>query len=166
MTAAQRTRLASLEKLYFVPGLSGDPPGHREYLWRGGGGRDGDDREGTPNLNHRKQPLLLKSNHLMFTHTYILLTALIFPKWSRVHAFATNVSYSVGHLTFSNTIPAHPQQLLISGESKAGISRVSRTNVDLPMQIVKKNWVLNESVTSQGSLFPGSNLERTASICA
>jgi hypothetical protein len=33
------------------------------------------------------------------THTYILLVALIFPKCPVDKAFATNVSYSAGHLT-------------------------------------------------------------------
>jgi len=48
-------------------------------------------------MHGRKNIKLQTTNHS--THTYILLAALILPKCSVDSAFATNVSYSVGHLT-------------------------------------------------------------------
>ena len=43
-----------------VPGLSSNPPRHREY-----GGGDGDDREDKPIRSYRKHPLLYWPNRLM-----------------------------------------------------------------------------------------------------
>jgi hypothetical protein len=100
-----------------------------------------DDRKDTPNRSYRKQPLLLKSHHLMFTRAQTR-TSLSLPSYFLSdpvdNAFATNVRHSAGHLTsFCNTISAHLQQQLLSGESKARIGRLSKTQVDLPKQTLK-----------------------------
>jgi hypothetical protein len=86
-------------KNYSVPGLSSGSPRHKEYRGEWG---FGDDREDTPNRSYRKQPILLKSNHLMFTRAHSL-TSCSLP-WYFLsdpvdNSLATNVSYSVGHLT-------------------------------------------------------------------
>jgi len=52
---------------------------------------------------------------------------------------------------------------LLSGGPKAGIRRVSRTDVDTTEANLYKNArLLNKTLTFQGSLFPGSNLEGAA----
>jgi len=132
----------------------------------GVGRGDEDDMEDTPNRNYRKQPLLLKSNHLFFTRAHKL-TSCSLPSYFQSdptdNVFATNVSYSVGHLTFILQYdPRTPSTTVAKRRAQGGISRVSKIKVELPTQTIKKFiWLLSKTVTSQGSLFPGSNLERT-----
>ena len=67
------------------------------------------------------------------------------------------------HPSYSRCTPATE---LPSGGFEAVIRRLSRTDVDFPMQtFIKKDLYesLNKALTSQESLFPGSNLERAAS---
>jgi hypothetical protein len=158
-----------------VPGLSSDPSRHREY--RG----DGDDREDTANRSYRKTPLLLKSKHLMFTkaHTHARTHA-----HTHTHTHKTcSLSWffrSVPWMTLSqqtsatllaswhpscNTIPTHLQQ---RSEPKAGIAEWAEQTLTCWRKPKRKiKWVLNRTLSSHGSLLPGSNLERAASgLCS
>ena len=149
-----------------VPGLSRDPPRHRIY--RGGRG-DGDNREDTPNRSYRKQLLLLKSNHLMFSraHTYTSCSLSWYFRsvpWIRLSP-QTSVTLLASWHPFCNMIPAHLQQRLLSGEPTAGTAEWAEWTLTCrrkPQKILYE--FLNKNATSQESLFLGSNLERAASI--
>jgi hypothetical protein len=81
---------------------------------------------------------------------------------------AINVSYNIGQPVPNQShdpriLPPqayHRQQLLLSGGPKAGICRVSRTDLDFIKKIIP---VLNKTLTSQKNVIPGSYPERVIS---
>ena len=66
--------------------------------------------------------------------------------------------------THSVTRSRIPATKVASGELKAGIHIVNRTNFDLPLRSFVKNLLFpDRNLTFQGSLFSGSNLKQVAS---
>lgn len=94
--------------------------------------------------------------------------------WLKCAVPPNKVTLLASQHPFCHTIPCTPtsrtayqQQRLLCRGPKAGVCRVSRTDVDFLMQTITKKifmWILNKTITSQGSLFPESNLERVASL--
>jgi len=94
--------------------------------------RGGDDRKDTPFRSYRKKSLVLKPNYLMFARAHKLTScslAWYFRNVSVDEIFATNVSYSAGHLTFILQYdPRKPATTVAKRTAQGGINRVSRAN--------------------------------------